>query len=161
MLNLGEAILAVFKEAWGFFVAVIIVVAMLVMLAQVLKVASASSMGANLWVWQAIGSMFGIVMLVLFGFVGVPEIIRASMDAIPNSAGCGPIMELATFSAILIGAIGSLRAIKAVLVGVISAAVQSSGVVTSALIDVSEAIVGMLVASMATPIAFYFLGAGC
>jgi hypothetical protein len=152
-------LLSFFREAWIALTGALLAFALLSMLAQILKVSSASVLGANLWVWEAVSAIIAVLMLVLFGFVGVPHIIRAVETVIPSTAGCGPISELGGLSAIIIGGLAGLRMLKAVFTAVLSASLGGQASMSDALIESAEALFGMLLAAAAIPVAAWFLGA--
>jgi len=68
--------------------------ALLAALGQILRVSSASVLGANLWVWQAVSALASIIVLGLFAFLGIPTIVKALQSSLPAAGGCGPIGEL-------------------------------------------------------------------
>ena len=148
-----------FREAWTALAGVFLALVLLAMLAQILRVSSASVIGANLWVWQGISALTGILILALFAFLGVPQIIQAALTAVPSGNGCGPIGELGSLSAGMIGGLAALRMLKALFVSAASAAVGGSGNMAQALTEAGEALVGMLLAGLAVPLAAWFLGA--
>jgi len=148
-----------FREAWTALVGVLLAFALLAALAQVLRVSTGAVIGANLWVWQGVAGMAGVVLLALFAFLGVPQIVRATLAAMPSGGGCGPIGELGTFSAGLIGGLAALRMLKALLSSTLSAAIGGSGGMAQALGETAEALFGMLLAALAVPAAAWFLGA--
>ena len=148
-----------FREAWSALAGVLLALALLAALAQVLRVSSGAVIGANLWVWEGIAGIAGVVMLALFAFLGVPQLVRAALTAMPSGRGCGPIGELGTLSAGLIGGLAALRMLKSLLVSVLSAAMGSGGSMAQALSETAEALFGMLLASLAVPLAARFLGA--
>ena len=98
------------------------------------------------------------VFLVLFAFLGVPQIVSALSSNLPSGAGCGPITELGSFAAGLIGALAALRMLKAVSLTLFSASLGASSTLSTALIEAAEALFGMLLAGTAIPLAAWFLG---
>ncbi len=148
-----------FREAWTALVGVFLALALLAALAQVLRVSSSTVIGANLWVAEGLAGMAGVVMLALFAFLGVPQMVNATLTTIPSGGGCGPIGELGSLSAGIIGGLGALRMLKAVLTSLVSAAVGGSGGMAQALLECGEALFGMLLAALAVPLAAHFLGA--
>lgn len=148
-----------FREAWTALAGVLLAFVLLAALAQVLRVSSASVIGANLWVAEGMAGMAGVVLLALFAFLGVPQIVQAALSAMPSGGGCGPIGDLGKLSAGLIGGLAALRMLKALVVSTFSAAVGSGGGMAQALGETAEALFGMLLASLAVPLAAWFLGA--
>ena len=71
----------------------------------------------------------------------------------------GPIAEIGQFSALLIGGVGSLRMLKSVFIAVASASIGASRGVSAALTEIAEVIFGMLLITVAAPVAAAFFGA--
>jgi len=157
MANAAEIIVTIMRDAWVALASALVAFAILAILAQVLKSASATVLGANLFVYEAVAALFSLLVLVLFGFLGVPAIVKAAQASIPTSAGSGPVTELSQFSAALIGGIAALRMMRAVFAAVAYTAAGGSGRLADTLIESGEAVFGMVLASMAVPIAAAFL----
>lgn len=90
--------------------------------------------------------------------LGVPAIIQAAQNSIPASGGCGPIGALGTMTGGLIAALAGLRIALSLIGSASAAATGSSPSLAGALLEISEAIFGMVLASAAIPIAAHFLG---
>lgn len=146
------------REAWMALTGAFIAFALLAGIAQMLRVSSASVLGANLWVWESISALASIIVLGLFAFLGIPQVINALQSSLPGAAGCGPIDELGTLASGLIGGLASLRMLKATFASMFSATIGGSSTFANALIESAEAIFGMLLASAAIPLAAFFLG---
>lgn len=159
MAEAGVTLLAFLREAWTAIAGALLAFAILAMLTQVLKVSAAGVLGANLWVWEAVAAVIAVLALGLFGFLGVPQIIRGVEAAIPSGAGCGPISELGGLSAAIIGGLAGLRMLKAVFTAVLSASLGGQAAMSNALLESAEALFGMLLAAAAIPTAAWFLGA--
>jgi hypothetical protein len=159
MADAANILLTFLRDAWGALVGALLAFAVLAMLAQVLKVSSASVLGANLWVAESISAVIAVLILALFGFLGVPQIVKGVQSAMPTGGGCGPIGELGAFSAAIIGALAGLRMLKAVFTSVLSASLGGQVSMSGALIETAEAVFGMLLAAAAVPVAAWFLGA--
>jgi hypothetical protein len=157
MNQAGNIVLMIFQQAWATMVALVVIVAALGGLAQVMKIVGGQMVGSPVWVGEAVVGIVGIGIIALVGFLAIPQIVRSvnSPDAV---VGCGPIVEIGQFSALLIGAIGSLRMLKAVFVAVASASLGGSGGVSTALIEIAEIIFGMLLITVAAPVAAAFFG---
>ena len=123
MSGVGNILLGIFREAWQVLVILTLAIGMLAGLAQILRLSAGTMLGANLWVWEAMAGISGVLMLVLFAFLGIPVLVEATSSSIPGGAGCGPINT------------------------------------SAALIEIAEAMFGMLLASVAVPAAAIFLGA--
>jgi hypothetical protein len=147
------------REAWTALAGVFLAVALLAALAQVLRVASSSVIGANLWVAEGLAGVAGVVSLALFAFLGVPQLVNAALTSSPSGGGCGPIGELGSLSAGIIGGLAALRMLKALFASVVAAAVGGSGGMAQALLECAEALFGMLLAALAVPLSAWFLGA--
>jgi hypothetical protein len=158
MNQAGNLLLMIFQQAWATMVALVVIIAALGGLAQAMKIVGGQMVGSPIWVGEAVVGVVGIVIIALVGFLAIPQIVRSvnSPDAV---VGCGPIVEIGQFSALLIGAIGSLRMLKAVFVAVASASLGGSGGVSTALIEIAEIIFGMLLITVAAPVAAAFFGA--
>ena len=158
MSEAGGILLVIFRHAWTTLAALTILVAMLGALAQVMKLAGGQMVGSSMWVGEAIASVVGIVLIALVGFLAIPSVVRSVTS---NNAvlGCGPIAEIGQFSALLIGGVGSLRMLKSVFIAVASASLGASGGVSTALTEIAEVIFGMLLITVAAPVAAAFFGA--
>lgn len=159
MVDAANILLSFLREAWTALVSALVAFAVLAMLAQVLKVSSASVLGANLWVAESLSAVIAILALALFGFLGVPQIVKGIQAAMPGGGGCGPIGELGAFSAAIIGGLAGLRMLKALFTSVLSASLGGPVAMSGALIETAEALFGMLLAAAAVPVAAWFLGA--
>lgn len=157
MSDAGGVLLVIFRHAWTTLAALTIIVAMLGGLAQVMKLAGGQMIGSPMWVGEAIAGIVGVVIIALVGFLAIPVIVR-SVSANNAVLGCGPIAEIGQFSALLIGAVGSIRLLKAVFIAVASASIGGSGGVSTALIEIAEVIFGMLLITVAAPVAAAFFG---
>src|SRR5258706_1831115 len=158
MASASAILLNLFRQAWVTLVLSLVMIGMLAVVAQVLRMTSASVIGARLWVQESIGSSAGIILLILFAFLAVPSIVQAGTGAVSGGGSCGPIAELGGFAADLIGALGALRLLRALSTSVLSAAVGGSIGASDAFKEPSEALFTMLIASTAIPIAAAFLG---
>ena len=146
------------REAWMALTGAFIAFALLAGIGQMLRVSSASVLGANLWVWESISALASIIVLGLFAFLGIPQVVNALQSSLPGAGGCGPIDELGTLASGLIGGLASLRMLKAMFASMFSASIGGSTTFANALIESAEAIFGMLLASAAIPLAAFFLG---
>ncbi len=158
MSTVTSLLLSFLRDAWMALAGAFLAFALLAAIAQVLRVSSASVLGANLWVWQSISALISIIVLGLFAFLGIPEIVQSVQSSFPTAGGCGPIGELGTLAAGLIGGLAALRMLKAMFVSMFSASIGGSSSFANALIECAEAIFGMILASAAIPLAAYFLG---
>ena len=159
MSSVADILLSIFREAWQVLVALTLAIGMLAGLAQILRLSAGTMIGANLWVWEAMAGISGVLMLVLFAFLGIPVLVEATSASIPGGAGCGPINDLGTFSAMLIAGLAGLRMLKATFMAVLAASAGGAINTSNALIEIAESMFGMLLASVAVPAAAIFLGA--
>ena len=126
-------------------------------LAQVFKMTGGILLGSNFWVSEAVSGVLGVILIALVGFLSVPAIARAA--SVGGDTGCGPITEIGQLAGMLIGGIGSLRMLKGIFLAVVSTSISGSGGVSNALIEIAETIFGMLLITVAAPVAAAFFGA--
>jgi hypothetical protein len=156
MATAGEILLGVLREAWDVLVIVTIALAILALLSQVLRSAAGNLLGANPITAQAITSGAGLLLLVLFGFLGIPAMVKSIHITAPS---CGPISELGQLAATLIGAFVAFRMLRSVFVAVATTAAGAPNAISNALLEIGGAVLGMLVAVVAVPVATAFFGA--
>ena len=158
-MNAATSLMVTFlREAWLALAGAFIAFALLAGIAQILRVSSGSVLGANLWVWESISTLASIIVLGLFAFLGIPQIVHALQSLLPGAGGCGPISELGTLASGLIGGLAALRMLKAAFTSMFSASIGGSSTFANALIECGEAIFGMVIAGAAVPLAAFFLG---
>jgi len=158
-MNEASSLLLTFlREAWMALAGALLAFVLLAGIAQVLRVSAAGVLGANLWVWESVSALLSVMLIGLFAFLGIPQIGSALQSSLPNAPGCGPISELGTFASALIGGLAALRMLKAAFLSALSASIGGSSSFAHALIECAEAIFGMLLASLAIPLAAWFLG---
>ena len=158
MTAASSLLLTFLREAWLALASAFLAFTLLAGIAQVLRVSSASVLGANLWVWESVSALLSILVLGLFAFLGIPQIVSALQATLPGASGCGPISELGTLASALIGGLGALRMLKAAFVSMLSASIGGASTFANALIECGEALFGMILASAAIPLAAWFLG---
>ena len=158
MSEVTSLLLNFLREAWVALAGAFIAFALLAGIAQMLRVSSASVLGANLWVWESISALISIVVLGLFAFLGIPQIVNSLQSTLPGAGGCGPISELGTLASGLIGGLAALRMLKAAFTTMLSASIGGTSSFANALIESAEALFGMILASAAIPLAAWFLG---
>ncbi len=156
MIAAGEIVLGILREAWGVLVAISIAFAMLALLIQLLRGMTGNLLGANPLIAQAVTASGGLLILVLFAFLGIPAMVQSIQITAPN---CGPVAELGELAAMLIGAVVALRMLMAITVAVTMAAVGGSDGFSDALLEVGAALLGMLIAVAAVPVTAAFFGA--
>ncbi len=155
----ASVILEFLRQGWLALAGALAAFAVLAGLAQILRIGSAGAVGANLWVWQSASALISLLVLSLFAFLGIPQIVQALQHSLPGGAGCGPISVLGQYASDLIGGLAAVRMLKATFVAAMSASLGGTSAVSQALIECGEAIFGMLIAAAAIPLAAWFLGA--
>ena len=158
MSEATSLLLTFLREAWIALAGAFLAFALLAGLAQILRVSSAGLIGANLWVWESVSALAAIIMLGLFAYLGVPQIVSALSSALPSGGGCGPISELGTLASGLIGGLAALRMLKATFTSILSASLGGASTFANALLECGEAVFGMILAGAAIPLAAFFLG---
>jgi hypothetical protein len=158
MTEATSLLLTFLREAWMALAGAFLAFALLAGIAQMLRVSSASVLGASLWVWESVSVLVSILVLGLFAFLGIPQIVRALQTSLPGAGGCGPISELGTLASGLIGGLAALRMLKAAFITMFSASIGGASSFANALIECAEALFGMTLASAAIPLAAWFLG---
>jgi len=153
MTDISLLLLTFLREAWMALAGAFLAFTLLAGIAQMLRVSS-----ANLWVWESISALASIVILGLFAFLGIPQIMSALQSSLPGAGGCGPISELGTLASGLIGGLAALRMLKAAFTTMLSASIGGASSFANALIECGEALFGMILASAAIPLAAWFLG---
>ena len=149
MTDASSLLLTFLREAWMALAAAFLAFALLAGIAQMLRVSSASVLGANLWVWESISALLSIVVLGLFTFLGIPQIVSALQSSLPGAG---------TLASGLIGGLAALRMLKAAFTSMLSASIGGASSFANALIECGEALFGMILASAAIPLATWFLG---
>ena len=157
MTQAGSILQGILRQGWAAMAAFLVVIALLGGLAQVFKFAGGVVLGSGIWVSEAVAAVLGVVVIALFGLLAVP--VLAESAHVAAEVGCGPVVEIGQFSALVIGGIGSLRMLKGVLQAVVSASLGGSGGVSTALIEIAETLFGMLLITVAAPVAAAFFNA--
>jgi hypothetical protein len=157
MMAASEILIHILRQAWMLLAGLLVLVALLGGLAQLFRMAGGVLLGANFWVSEAVLSVLGVTVITLVGFLSVPAIARSA--SVSSATGCGPMSEVGQLAGMLIGAIGALRMLKGVFLAVVSTSISGSGGVSRALMDIAETILGMLLITVAAPVAAAFFGA--
>jgi hypothetical protein len=158
MTAAGDILLGIFRQAWGLIAGLLVLIAILGGLAQVFKMTGGVLLGSSFWVSEAVVGILGVILIALVGFLSIPAIAQAVTIG-GTAAGCGPIAEIGQLAGMLIGGIGALRMLKGIFTAVVSASIGGSGGVSNALVEIAETIFGMLLITVAAPIAAVFFGA--
>jgi hypothetical protein len=157
MTEAGAILQSILRQGWVVMAAFLAMIALLGALAQVFKFTGGVFLGSSIWVSEAVAGVLGVIVIALFGFLAVPVLARSAF--ITAKVGCGPVIEIGQFSAILIGGVGSLRMLKGVFQAVVSASMGGSSGVSAALIEIAETLFGMLLITVAAPVGAAFFGA--
>lgn len=157
MTEAGAILQSILRQAWAALAAFLVVMALLGGLAQVFKFTGGVLLGSGIWVSEAVAGVLGVIVIALFGFMAVPILAQSALVA--ADVGCGPVVEIGRFSALIIGGTGSLRMLKGVFQAAVSASLGGSGGVSTALIEIAETLFGMLLITVAAPVAATFFGA--
>jgi len=157
MTEAGAILQGILRQGWVVMAAFLVMIALLGCLAQVFKFTGGVFLGSGIWVSEAVAGVLGVVVIALFGFLAVPVLARSAF--ITTKVGCGPVIEIGQFSALVIGGVGSLRMLKGVLQAVVSVSIGGSGGVSAALIEIAETLFGMLLITVAAPVGAAFFGA--
>lgn len=158
MAQIATTLLDLLRNAWLALASGLATLVLLAILGHALRTASASAVGARSWAGEALSAGMSLLLLALTTFLGAPALIQAAQSVVPASAGCGPIMDLSTLASALIGGLAAVRVMLAFYTSALSNVVGGSNSLSTALIQAGEAILGMLLASAALPIAVHFLG---
>lgn len=86
MLSIGQILVGMLRDAWGAIAMALLGIGALAMLAQVIRTSGALVLRANLWVWESLAAILGILFLLLFGFLGVPALSQAAQSSLPGVA---------------------------------------------------------------------------
>jgi hypothetical protein len=154
----ANLLVALLQEAWTAVAGTLVLLGLLTVLYQVLRGAGSAVIGSRNGFASAIGAVIGTSFVLLFAFLGLPALADAAGAVIGESGGCGPLVELGAAAAGLIAALAAVR----MLVGAarsLSDAVASGEAGARALLEAGEAVLGMLAAVLAGPVAGHFLGA--
>ncbi|HUH98277.1 MAG TPA: hypothetical protein VLZ89_13005 [Anaerolineales bacterium] len=149
----------ILRGAWGAVMGVMVAAAVLGMLAQLVRLSGSAALGAPMITARAASSMLGMIVVVLYAYLAVPAIVRAVSSSALGGGGCGPAAELGQAAAYAMAAITSLRIAKATLISIFSAMSGAQTGMSYAISEAAESIIGMLLISIAVPVAAAFLGA--
>ena len=158
MTAAGDILLGSLRQAWVLIAGLLVLIAILGGLAQVFKMTGGLMLGSNFWVSEAVSGILGVILIALVGFLSIPAVAQAASIS-GERTGCGPITEIGQLAGMLIGGIGSLRMLKGTFLAVVSTSISGSGGVSNALIEIAETIFGMLLITVAAPVAAAFFGA--
>jgi hypothetical protein len=162
MTDAAIILVSILRNAWGALVGMLVALVLLGMLYQTLKAVGGAMAGYPQPVANAFGGIVGLLFIGLYAFVALPQIAEAGVAALADSQICGPVAELGHAAALVIGAVASLRMVRAVYVAVVSSIVGGGGAMSQAVIEAAEALIGMTLVSVAGPVASaFFMGGAC
>ncbi len=159
MMHAATLIVNILRDAWGAILGLMVAVAILAALFQFLKLTGSATLGASMFVAEAVGSVVALIIVVLYAFLAVPAIVHAVSSSAASGGGCGPAAELGQAAAYVMAAITALRMAKAAFVSMFSSMSGSGGGMSYAITEAGEAVIGMLLITVASPIAAALLGA--
>lgn len=147
----------------------LLVVALLVMLANVLKSSVMTVTGSASGVSAALVSLFSLLILALFATLIIPEVVRNGIQPVVDktltSCSAGDVTgvssiveEITTFSLRLIVALSALRMLKATFSAVFYNAIDGSVGLSHALIESAEVVGGILLLLLISPLIVKFFG---
>lgn len=162
MMQIANIVVDIVRDAWAAFAIVLVIITALGMLARLLQATSGFMIGGSRTVASALIGGAGVLMVGIVGLIVVPEIAQsayqtASDAAVARCPQSSEIHDLGLASAMLIGAIGSLRMLRGAVQGVAYTAIGGSGGIASVVTTVIETLIGMTIATAAVPVAMMFL----
>ena len=101
MAQITAMLLDLLQNAWVALAGGLAAIVLLALLAQALRAAAASALGARYWAWEALGTGISLLILAFIAFLGVPAIVQAAQSSIPGSGGCGPVNDLSVLASAL------------------------------------------------------------
>jgi hypothetical protein len=159
MMHAAQILVDILRNAWTAIIGLIVVVAVLAMLYQTLKLSVDASLGASMYVAQAVGTLLGLIVVVLYAYLAIPAIVRAVPASVSIGAGCGPVADLGQAVAYVMAAIAAVRMALAAFVALLSAMNGTGSGMSHAMIEAAEIVVAMVLISVAVPAAAAFFGA--
>lgn len=157
MSRLLNLLMDFFGRAWYLLVAALFIFGLLGLLAQVLRSAAALLTGSRRGWAVALSSFAGLIFIVLFGFLGVPA-LAAAVNVAAASPACGPLASIGQSAAQVLAAMAALRMLIAFVRTSAGLAAGGPFEISAALVECGEAVIGMLLAVAAGPLAAHFLG---
>jgi hypothetical protein len=158
MTTAADLLVGLLQDAWTAISGALVGFGLLALLVQALRGTGSALVGSRYGFASAAGAAGGIVFVLLFTFLVLPVLVESATAAVGEAGGCGPLVDLGTAAATLIAALAGVR----MLVGMarsLSDAVVGAGTGIRALLEAGEAVLGMLAAILAGPVAGHFLGA--
>ena len=148
-------LIGLFQDAWGVLVVFAGMALMIGLMVTLLKSTAAQALGADLITAHVILSGAGMFMFALLAFYGVPAIAKSIKVSAPS---CGPLADLSNAAAMVIAAIGAIRMLYSVVLGLTMSAAGAPGGVSRAAVEIVSIALGMIAATVIVPIVTAFLG---
>ena len=77
MMHAAQILVDIMRNAWTAIIGLMVAVAVLAMLYQILKLSVDASLGASMYVAQAVGALIALVIVaLLYAFLAIPAIVR-------------------------------------------------------------------------------------
>ena len=159
MMHAAQILVEILRNAWTAIIAMVVVVAVLAMLYQILKLSVDATLGASMYVAQAVGTLIALMIVALYAYLAIPAIVRAATASVSIGTGCGPAAELGQDAAYVIAALAAVQMAKSAFIAMFSAMSGAGSGISYAITEAGTAIFGMLLISVAVPVAAAFLGA--
>ena len=153
----AEHLLALFRQLWTSMAIVLLILVLMGILVRVLQGSAFMSVGGSQVVASTLIAIIGLLAIGLFAFLVVPPIasmgVQTVQENVPGIASSAALAtRFTTATAMVLGAIGALRMIRAIVEGVVGVAMGGTGSMSRAVIIVMETLVGMLLVSVIVPI---------
>lgn len=156
-MHAADVIVSILRDAWGALIAMILAIGGLAMLYQFLKAVGSATIGASMIMGRAIESVASAIIVILYAFLAVPAIVHAVSGSI-SIQSCGPAAQLGEAAAYVMAGITAVRMARAAFISLFSAYSGSESGMAYAVSETGEAIFGMLLITIAVPVAAAFLG---
>ena len=159
MMHAAQILVDILRNAWTAIIGLMVAVAVLAGLYQILKLSVDASLGASMYVAQAVGALIALIIVALYAFLAIPAIVRAVTVSVSISTACGPAADVGQAAAYVMAAIAAVRMAKAAFTAMFSAMSGAGSGMSDAITEAGEAVLGMLLISVAVPVVAAFLGA--
>jgi hypothetical protein len=150
-----DSFLILLGEAWTALASALVILAAIGLLAQALRAGGSAVFGLSFGLAGAIAAFSSLALLGLYVLLGVPALVDAVEVASP---ACGPLAALGEGIARLIAAFAGLRLLVVGLRAITVCSLGGGRSVSESLVESGEAVLGMLLATAAAPVAAHFLG---
>ncbi len=157
-MQAANILISILRSAWTAIMGLMVAVAIISMLIQFLRLSGSAAIGAALYVNRAVASITGLIVLALYTFLAIPVVVHAISSHLATDA-CGPAADLGAAAAYVIAAISAVRMAKSAFITLLSALAGSADGISFAMMDGLEALLGVVLVSIAVPVSAAFLGA--